>query len=115
MRRALIAPLALALLACPRPRDEADDPYEPADGSSDGSTDERPPAWVPVIPATAVEAPEIAVIVYVYNGGEGSETSVPIARDILDWYFRRKADITSQFITPIEPSPTPSDPGQPTP
>ena len=62
-----------------------------------------------------VEAPEIALIVYVYNGGEGSETAVPIAHDILDWYFRRKADITSQFITPIEPSPPPPDSGQPTP
>jgi penicillin-binding protein 2 len=64
-----------------------------------------------------VENPEIALIVYVYNGGEGSITAVPIAHDILEWYFQRKADIASEFIAPvepstgsIEPSPAPSDP-----
>lgn len=57
-----------------------------------------------------VENPEIALIVYVYNGGEGSETAVPIAHDILEWYFQRKADMASQFITPAEtPAPTDSD------
>ncbi|MGD9101644.1 MAG: penicillin-binding protein 2 [Anaerolineae bacterium] len=60
-----------------------------------------------------VEAPEIALIVYVYNGGEGSETAVPIAHDILAWYFQRKADITADFIVPAEPAPP--DSGQPAP
>jgi penicillin-binding protein 2 len=61
-----------------------------------------------------VESPEIALIVYVYNGGEGSETSVPIAKDILEWYFQRKADIASQFVTPLEtPAPSDSDQTQP--
>jgi cell division protein FtsI/penicillin-binding protein 2 len=58
-----------------------------------------------------VENPEIALIVYVYNGGEGSLTAIPIAHDILEWYFQRKADIASQFVTPAE-SPAPSDSGQ---
>lgn len=49
-----------------------------------------------------VENPEIALIVYVYNGGEGSLTAVPIAHDILEWYFQRKADIASQFVTPLD-------------
>ena len=49
-----------------------------------------------------VERPEIALVVYVYNGGEGSQTAVPIAHDILEWYFKRKADIASQFLTPSE-------------
>ncbi len=61
-----------------------------------------------------VEQPEIALVVYVYNGGEGSQTSVPIARDILEWYFKRKNDIASQFLTPVE-SPAPGDSGQTTP
>jgi penicillin-binding protein 2 len=61
-----------------------------------------------------VESPEIALIVYVYNGGEGSETSVPIAKDVLEWYFQRKADIASQFVTPLEtPAPSDSDQTQP--
>ena len=34
-----------------------------------------------------VEAPEIALVVFVYNGGEGSDTAVPIATEILRYYF----------------------------
>lgn len=33
------------------------------------------------------EAPEIALIVFIYNGGEGSTAAVPVAREILEWYF----------------------------
>lgn len=33
------------------------------------------------------ENPEIALVVFVYNGGEGSATAVPIAREILEAYF----------------------------
>jgi penicillin-binding protein 2 len=31
--------------------------------------------------------PEIAVIVFVFGGGEGSATAIPVANDILDYYF----------------------------
>ncbi len=34
-----------------------------------------------------VEEPEISVIVFLYNGGEGSTTAVPVAREILAHYF----------------------------
>lgn len=34
-----------------------------------------------------VEDPELSVIVYLYNGGEGSVTAVPVAREILAYYF----------------------------
>ena len=37
-----------------------------------------------------VEAPEIALVVFIYNGGEGSATAVPVAHDILDWYFNQR-------------------------
>jgi hypothetical protein len=37
------------------------------------------------------ENPEIIVIVFVYNGGEGSTVGVPVARDVLEAYFRLKA------------------------
>jgi penicillin-binding protein 2 len=37
------------------------------------------------------ENPEIAVIAFVYNGGEGAVTSGPIVRQILDAYFAFKA------------------------
>ncbi|MGD1994226.1 MAG: penicillin-binding protein 2 [Anaerolineae bacterium] len=36
------------------------------------------------------EAPEIAVIVFIYNGGEGSQVAVPVTQDILDWYFHHE-------------------------
>ena len=55
-----------------------------------------------------VENPEIALVVFVYNGGEGSETAAPIAQDILEWYFQRQANVASQFITPSQSS-APSD------
>jgi penicillin-binding protein 2 len=34
------------------------------------------------------EDPEIAVVVFVYDGGEGSATAAPVARTILESYFR---------------------------
>jgi penicillin-binding protein 2 len=34
------------------------------------------------------EDPEIAVLVFVYNGGEGSATAVPVARTVLEYYFK---------------------------
>ncbi len=34
-----------------------------------------------------VDDPEIALVVFVYNGGEGSTTAVPIAAEILRYYF----------------------------
>ncbi len=37
------------------------------------------------------EHPEIAITVFVYNGGEGSMVAAPIARDILRQYFEIKA------------------------
>jgi penicillin-binding protein 2 len=37
------------------------------------------------------ENPEIAVVVFVYNGGEGAVTAGPVVRDILETYFELKA------------------------
>lgn len=34
--------------------------------------------------------PEIALVILVEEGGEGSETAVPIAKEILKWYFENK-------------------------
>jgi len=34
-----------------------------------------------------VEKPEVSVIVFLYNGGEGSTNAAPVAHDILDYYF----------------------------
>ncbi len=37
--------------------------------------------------------PELSVIVYLYNGGEGSTMAVPVAHEILEYYFSREAAI----------------------
>jgi penicillin-binding protein 2 len=51
-----------------------------------------------------VEDPEIAVLVFIYNGGEGSERAAPVAQKILKYYFERKnqppAEQTGQVTTP---------------
>ena len=36
------------------------------------------------------EDPEIAIVVFVYNGGEGSVTALPVAQEILRGYFALK-------------------------
>jgi penicillin-binding protein 2 len=36
------------------------------------------------------EDPEIAVVVFVYNGGEGSAVALPVAQEILRGYFAQK-------------------------
>ena len=35
--------------------------------------------------------PEVAVVVFLYNGGEGAVTAAPVAKEILDAYFQLKA------------------------
>jgi penicillin-binding protein 2 len=35
------------------------------------------------------EDPKIAVVVFVFGGGDGSAVAVPIAHEILDYYFSR--------------------------
>jgi penicillin-binding protein 2 len=51
-----------------------------------------------------VEDPEIAVVVFLYNGGEGSERAAPVAQKILQYYFEQKnqppAVQTGQVISP---------------
>jgi penicillin-binding protein 2 len=43
-----------------------------------------------------VEAPEISVIIFLYNGGEGSVTAVPVAHDILEYYFHGPEEIPEE-------------------
>ncbi|HSJ52824.1 MAG TPA: penicillin-binding protein 2 [Anaerolineae bacterium] len=38
------------------------------------------------------ENPEIALVVFIYGGGEGSAAAVPVASDILNYYFSRDID-----------------------
>ena len=34
-----------------------------------------------------VDNPQIAIVVYIYNGGEGSERAAPVAKKMLDYFF----------------------------
>lgn len=36
------------------------------------------------------ETPEIVIAVWIYDGGEGSVQAAPVAREVLEFYFRRK-------------------------
>lgn len=49
------------------------------------------------------DKPEVAIVVFVYNGGEGSEVAAPIAGDILRAYF--KLPPTTQVTRPAAPPP----------
>lgn len=48
--------------------------------------------------------PEIVVVAFVYNGGEGSQYAMPIVREVLDYYFRRPPPTTTTTTTPTTPS-----------
>jgi penicillin-binding protein 2 len=49
------------------------------------------------------DKPEIAVVVFVFGAGEGSEVAAPIAADILRAYFKLPAD--AQLVKPAAPPP----------
>jgi penicillin-binding protein 2 len=36
------------------------------------------------------EAPEVVVVTWIYDGGEGSVTAAPVVKEVLEFYFRRK-------------------------
>jgi penicillin-binding protein 2 len=42
-----------------------------------------------------VETPEIVVLAWVYDGGEGSVAAAPIVKDVMEFYFRRSLGILS--------------------
>ncbi|MGC9350016.1 MAG: penicillin-binding protein 2 [Anaerolineae bacterium] len=57
-----------------------------------------------------VEAPEVVVAVWIYDGGEGSVTAAPVARDVLDFYFRRKLGLLG--VEEVEDAESTEDAGQ---
>ena len=46
------------------------------------------------------EDPEIAVVGFMYNGGEGAKVAAPIVRRIIQYYFELKAIDTASGVTP---------------
>lgn len=53
------------------------------------------------------EAPQIVVVVWIYDGGEGSTRAAPVAQKILDFYFRRSLGLLDQpeGEPPVEATP----------
>ncbi len=53
------------------------------------------------------EAPEIVVLVWIYDGGEGSVAAAPVTQKIMEFYFRRSLGIpeTPEGETPTEGTP----------
>jgi penicillin-binding protein 2 len=58
------------------------------------------------------EDPEIAIVVFIYNGGEGSTAALPVAQEILRGYFNLRYPPEPLEIAPGEAiTPTESLPG----
>jgi len=61
-----------------------------AAGRCDVEADETLPTHAWFMAYGPFEAPEVVVLVWIYDGGEGSVTSAPVAKEVLDFYFRRQ-------------------------
>jgi penicillin-binding protein 2 len=46
------------------------------------------------------EDPEIVILAFTYNGGEGGSVAAPIVKLVMDAYFEQKAVDTTQGTTP---------------
>jgi len=81
MRQAVVSGSARAL---------ADSPFSSGakTGTAQVGDDKNPHAWFTVF--APYENPEIILTILIENGGEGSVTALPVAKEILEWYFGRK-------------------------
>ena len=57
-------------------------------GTAETAKNKAPHSWFTVF--APYENPEIVITILIENGGEGSTTAVPIAKEALNWYFRNK-------------------------
>ena len=57
-------------------------------GTAQVGGDKKPHAWFTGF--APYEEPEIVITILIENGEEGSRTAVPIAKEILKWYFNNK-------------------------
>ncbi len=54
-------------------------------GTAEAGKNKNPHSWFTVF--APYENSEIVITILIENGGEGSSTAVPVAREILNWYF----------------------------
>ena len=57
-------------------------------GTAQVSGNTRATAWFSVF--APFKNPEIVLVILVEEGGEGSSVAVPIAKDVLEWYFSNR-------------------------
>ena len=57
-------------------------------GTAQWSTVKPPHAWFTGF--APYDKPQIVITILIEQGGEGSAVAVPIAQEVLDWYFSRK-------------------------
>lgn len=76
-------------------------------GRCDVAEGETLPTHAWFVSYAPAEAPEIVVLVWIYDGGEGSVAAAPIAREIMDFYFRRSLGIPldADLEVPAEAAP----------
>jgi penicillin-binding protein 2 len=55
-------------------------------GTAETAKNKAPHSWFTGF--APYENPEIVITILIENGGEGSSTAVPVAKEILSWYFR---------------------------
>jgi len=60
-----------------------------------------------------VDAPKIAVAVFIEHGEGGSSVAGPIARKVLDAYLLEEGELKAEFIYPQIANQTPEQPEQP--
>ncbi len=60
------------------------------DGLPDRDREGHLPTHAWFVAFAPYENPEIALVVFVYGGGEGSAAAVPVANEILNYYFSRR-------------------------
>jgi len=65
-------------------------------GTAQWSTEKDPHGWF--IGFAPYDKPEIAIVIMIEAGGEGSSVATPIAQDYLTWYFRDYKKATSTQI-----------------
>ena len=56
-------------------------------GTAQTAKNKSPHAWFTVF--APYENPEIVLTILIENGGEGSSTAAPVAKEVLNWYFTR--------------------------
>lgn len=57
-------------------------------GTAQVSGNKSPHAWFTVF--APFTNPEIVLTIIIENGGEGSSTAIPVANEVLNWYFSKK-------------------------